>query len=108
MERLISKQPLDAIPSAQTRPTRLKEGEVIAHVAAVYQLKPKAVLARSHQPAFQAAVYVLRRAANLSLKAVAARAAVSPSRVSHIQRKLESRAPDANLQRLLRLCKVKH
>ena len=50
-----------------------------------FELKRDEVLDRAHQPAFQAAVYLLRRVANLPLKDVSALAGVSISRISRIQ-----------------------
>jgi transcriptional regulator with XRE-family HTH domain len=60
-------------------------------------------LNRSNPEAFQASVYLLRRAVNLPLKEVAALAGVSPPRISQIQSKLESETPDPRLRRLMRL-----
>ncbi len=54
-------------------------------VAQRFELKPDEILDRTHQPAFQAAVYLLRRVANLPLKDVSALAGVSISRISRIQ-----------------------
>jgi hypothetical protein len=59
-------------------------------VAKAAQVAPETVLDRRvNQAAFQVAVYLLRRAANLPLKEVATRASVSPPRVSQIQSKIE-------------------
>jgi transcriptional regulator with XRE-family HTH domain len=57
--------------------------------------------------AFKAAVYLLRRAANLPLDEVARRAGISPPRVSQIQTEIERRSPGEPLQTLIDSYKVK-
>lgn len=74
-----------------------------------YRLKDEKTLrSREHQKAFQAWVYLLRRAANLPLQAVADRSKVSPSRISKIQRMMETDGPSKVLRKLLDKCKVKN
>jgi DNA-binding Lrp family transcriptional regulator len=58
-------------------------------VAGAYGLARGAALDRSHGSAYKAAVYLLRRAANQPLAAVAKRAGISPARVSQIQTEIE-------------------
>jgi REP element-mobilizing transposase RayT len=82
--------PADQVPKAMLRPDRPTQDTIIAAVAAAAGVPPETVLDRHvRQDVFQAAVYLLRRGANLSLKEVAALAAVSPPRVSQIQRAIE-------------------
>jgi transcriptional regulator with XRE-family HTH domain len=50
---------------------------------------PTALDRHARQDVFQVTVYLLRRAANLSLKEVAGLAHVSPPRISQIQRAIE-------------------
>lgn len=108
MARLVKRQSLVGVPRSQSRPTRPKKNDVLRAVAKTYATAPHAVLNRVHQGAFQAGVYLLRRAANLSLNEVAALAGVSPPRVSQIQTKIESGKPDRRLRRLMTLYKLKH
>jgi transcriptional regulator with XRE-family HTH domain len=51
---------------------------------------------------------LLRRAANLPLQEVAKRSRVSPSRISKIQRAIETVKPPATLRQLLDKCNVKN
>ena len=71
----------------QRQPTRLTGEEVLARV---YALTPEDLLTRAHSEAYQCAAWLLRRAANEPLKTVADRFGVSPSLISHIQRRLET------------------
>ena len=57
---------------------------------------------------FQAWVYLLRRVENLPLREVAKHGNVSPSRISKIQRAIETRKIPASLQQLLDKCNVKN
>ena len=57
---------------------------------------------RADAAAFRAAVYLLRRAANLPLKQVAGRFGISQPWVSRIQSRIEQGETDRNLRRLLR------
>ena len=67
----------------------------------------KAVLSRSHPEAYECAAWLLRRAANEPLRMVAQRFGVSQSRVSHIQRTMETGALNPQQRRAMRECKVK-
>lgn len=62
-------------------------------VANAFGIDSASVCSRRHQPAFQVWVYLLRRAANLTLREAALRARVSQGRVSQIQRAVQDRAP---------------
>jgi REP-associated tyrosine transposase len=109
MERLAEGKTMANVPRAQQRPTRPTAQAVTAMVLSSYRIKDEKMLcSRRHQEAFQAWIYLLRRAANLSLREVAARGKVSPSRVSKIQRALETGTAPIALQQLLSKCKVKN
>ena len=109
MERLTQGKALRNVPRLQQRPARPTPEAIMALVQNAYRIKDeKALRTRTHQAAFQAWVYLLRRAANLPLQAVAHRSGVSASRVSHIQRAIERGKPDSAMQRLLKKCKVKN
>lgn len=82
--------PADQVPRAMLHPDRPSRDAIIAAVAAAAGVPEASVLDRNERSdVFQAAVYLLRRGANLSLKDVAAAASVSPPRVSQIQRAIE-------------------
>lgn len=82
--------PADQVPDAMLHPDRPTKEAIIAAIAEAAGVAETSVLNR-HERAdvFQAAVYLLRRGANLSLKEVAAAASVSPPRISQIQRSIE-------------------
>jgi putative transposase len=109
MERLADGKSVANVPRAQQRPTRPRAQAVTAMVLSSYRIKDeKTLCSRGHQEAFQAWIYLLRRAANLPLQEVAQRGKVSPSRVSKIQRALETAITPATLRQLLTKCKVKN
>ena len=74
----------------------------MAAVARAYKVPAARIFEREHPQAYRAAVYLLRRAANLPLAEVAQRAGVSPGRISQIQSQIEREAESATLARLLR------
>lgn len=82
--------------------------EVLKRVAAAYQVRTEDLLARTHRGAYHTAVYLLRRAANDSLQHVAVRFRVSPSRVSQIQRMVESRCLTTEQVEAFTRCKIKN
>lgn len=108
MERLVGDKPAHNVPKAQQRPGRLTAKEILDEVKRAYRIDEKRLLKREDQAAFKAWVYLLRRAANLPLGEVARRSGVSPSRISHIQRAIETKPPDITLRDLLVKCKVKN
>ncbi|RMH02814.1 MAG: addiction module toxin RelE [Nitrospirae bacterium] len=91
MERLLHRASLAKVPAGKRQPGRLQAREVLTRVAAVYRLRVADLVKRVHPEAYQVAAWLLRRVANESVNAVAHRFGVSPSRISHIQRALESR-----------------
>lgn len=108
MEGMLSNLALENVPATQTHPTRPDKDAILRSVAHRYGLPASDVLKRTCQPAFQAAIYLLRRTVNLSLKETAALAGVSTARVSQIQRRLDQRGADPRLQGLRRMYKVKN
>lgn len=107
MAALIPEQRPANVPVAQTNPTRLAPSEILTRVAAVYEIAPTAVVARTHREAYQTAVWLLRRAANEPLRMVAVRFGVSPSRISKIQAAMESTTLTPQQQTAMAQCKVK-
>lgn len=107
MERLARTQDLANVPRQQTRPTRLDKDTVLARVGEVYGLQVQEILSKSQSQAYHCAAWLLRRAANLPLKEVAALFGVSPSRISHIQRSMETERPSRLQKKAASLCNVK-
>lgn len=96
MVKLAAEKDPKGIPKSHCQPVCPSVDATLAGVAKVFGVKPEEVKNRASQIAFQAWVYLLRRAANLSLRDVAERARISPGRISQIQRAIEAgkRAPD--------------
>jgi len=107
MANLVRRQSLTNVPHGQTHPTRLTGEEVLARVGRVYSLKPEALLTRAHAEAYQCAAWLLRRGANEPLGKVASRFGVSPSRISHIQRRLETQGLSRRQIQAKKQCEVK-
>jgi hypothetical protein len=77
-------------PRAVLRPDRPDAQHVMDAVATAAGVPVERALDRAHrQDVYQATVYLLRRGANLTLKETAARAGVSPGRISQIQRRID-------------------
>lgn len=109
MESLAQTAPMANVPQRQRHPAHPTANAVTAQVLSAYRIKDeKALRTREHQEAFQAWVYLLRRAANLPLQEVSNLSKVSPSRISKIQHTLETGKPSKALKRLLDRCKVKN
>ena len=109
MERLAQAKPAANVPRRQRRPAHPTAAAVTAQVLSAYRIRDEKTLrSRDHQEAFQAWVYLLRRAVNLPLQVVAKRSKVSPSRISKIQRAIETGRPSVALRGLLDRCKVKN
>ncbi len=81
--------------------------DLLDGVAKAYGVDPGAVFDRRHQPAFQSWVFLLRRAANLSLRDAAQRAGVSQGRVSQIQRAMDELAQTPPLADLMHQYKAR-
>jgi len=109
MEHLVEGKPTANVAKAQQRPARPTVEVVTAVVLALYAIADERRLrSRSNQDAFQGWVYLLRRGSNLPLREVAKRCQVSPSRVSKIQRVLESTGCSATQRQLFDKCNVKN
>ena len=108
IERLLRGKSVANVPVAHTQPTRLSSEHVLQCVADVYRLPVERVVDRSHRAAYETAVYLLRRAANELLRAVAARFRISPSRVSQIQKEMETLPRSSHQKRAFQECKVKN
>ena len=67
----------------------------------------KDIVTRHHAESYHTAAWLLRRAANLSLKDTADVFGVSPSRISHIQRMIELRGLTQRERKACRLCNIK-
>ncbi len=107
MEKLAAEQDKQGIPASHRQPTRPDAEAVLTAVAKAFGVTPEQAQNRSHQPAFQAWVYFLRRAANLSLREAADKAGISPGRISQIQRTIEAAEPEPVLAGLKRRYNVK-
>ncbi len=108
MQRRLQGRSTTDITAAQRRPARPDGAEVLASVMTAFGIAEAPLLARQDTNAYRAAAFLLRRAANLSLRKVAALFSVSPSRISRIQRDIERSVPDRITGRLLTLYKVKN
>ena len=106
MGRVVARYDLGDVPQTQRHPKRPSVEDVLEAVGATYRIEPGSLWSRVNQRAFQAAVYLLRRVVNLSLKQVCALAGVSPSRVSRIQSNIEAQKRDVALASLLEWYKV--
>lgn len=107
MEGLVQGKPAQGIARVQLHPLRPRVQEVIQVVGRTFGVSPSRVLDRSHQQAYQAAVYLLRRVANLSLRELAERVGVSPGRISQIQADIEREQVKGKLASLLQNYKIK-
>jgi len=107
MAELVKRHSLRNVPRVQSQPTRLTGEEVLARVGRVYGLTREELFTRAHAEAYQCAAWLLRRGANEPLGKVAGRFGVSPSRISHIQRMLETRGLSRLQIQAKKQCEVK-
>ena len=98
-KRLTGKKP-SGVARSQFEPSRPTVHQIVRAVAAAHGIKPGTVLERGAGKAFQHAVYLLRRRANLSLQEVAELAGISIGRVAQIQSRIEAGEPDDLVRRL--------
>ena len=109
MERLIEGKYLEEVPMVQTLPSRPTKSEILESVAMEYGISVKELVERKDREAYRTAVYLLRRAVNLSLKRVAEEFGVSISRVSKIQGEAEREGRgESKLLKFIRRYKVKN
>ena len=107
MERLLKGRHLDNVPRDQTFPARADKNRVLDIIEGVYDMTRKEIVTRRHAESYQTAVWLLRRATNLSLKDAADVFDGSLSRISHIQRMIESRRLTQRERKTFEMCKVK-
>ena len=79
---------------------------VLLRVGEVYALTPKELCTRAYAEAYQCGAWLLRRAANEPLGKVVNRFGVSPSRISHIQRALETQGLNRRQVQAKNRCKI--
>jgi hypothetical protein len=91
----------------QLQPLRPDAPAIEARVAKAYQISPAQIWDRASDEAYRAAVYLLRRVANLPLAEVAKRAGISAPRVSQIQAQIERGKLSNALRTLIDSYKVK-
>lgn len=89
MQRRLPGRRVKGIARSHLEPLRPTAAAIEAGVAKAYRIPLDQVLDRASGEAYKAAVYLLRRAANLPLAEVAKRAGISPPRVSQIQSEIE-------------------
>ncbi len=107
LQRRLPTRPVKGVVRSQLQPLRPSAEAVEAAVAKAYRTSPGKVLDRANAGAYKAAVYLLRRVANLPLAAVAKRAGISLPRVSQIQAEIEKGKLAEPLKGLIDSYKVK-
>lgn len=107
LERRLPGRSIKGIARSHLEPRRPDAAAISAGVAKAYRISAERVLDRASGEAYKAAVYLLRRAANLSLAEVAKRAGISMPRVSQIQAEIERRRLTEPLKGLVESYKVK-
>ena len=106
MEQLAAAQASDGVSRNQREPARPTADAVLRGISTAFGIEPDQVRCRQNKQAFQAWVYLLRRAANLTLRDTAQLSALSPGRVSQIQSQLESGAVTPVVAKLMQDYKV--
>ena len=107
MQNLVDRKVVHGIAKAQTKPLCPSVDEIVATVGRAYGIPSSHVLDKSHAEAYWLAVFLMRRAGNLSLQEVAEHARVSPARISQIQTKIERGRKSAKVAQLLSHYKIK-
>ena len=107
MQELADGKAARGIAKAQTRPKTPGGDEIVNTVAREYCIPAAQVLDRSHAEAYWLAVYLMRRAGNLSLQDVADRVGISIARISQIQTKIESGKVNKKMGDVLKEYKLK-
>ncbi|MGH7409212.1 MAG: REP-associated tyrosine transposase [Candidatus Methylomirabilales bacterium] len=109
-QHLVRRRPDPEIPHAQRSPARPAAARLLHQVATVYRVEVADLLKPTWRPseARQVAMYLLRHAAGLSLRTIAARFGVGYSAVSHRISAVRSRlAEDPAFQARVGKCKIK-
>lgn len=107
MQNLVDRKVVHGIAKAQTKPRCPTVDEIVAGVGRAYGIPPSHVLDKSHAEAYWLAVFLMRRAGNLSLREAAEQASVSPARISQIQTKIERGRNSAKVAQVLSHYKLK-
>jgi len=107
MQDLVEGKAAYGIARAQTKPLCPTVDQIVATVGQAYGVPASQVLDRSHVESYWLAVYLMRRAGNLSLQEVAERFGVSAARISQIQTKIERGQASAKMALVLREYKLK-
>ena len=107
MQDLVEGKAAYGIARAQTKPLCPTVDQIVATVGQAYGVPASQVLDRSHVESYWLAVYLMRRAGNLSLQEVAGRLGVSAARISQIQTKIERGQASAKMALVLREYKLK-
>jgi len=107
MQDLVEGKAAHGIARAQTKPLCPTVDQIVATVGKTYGVPASQVLDRSHVESYWLAVYLMRRAGNLSLQEVAGRLGVSAARISQIQTKIERGQASAKMALVLREYKLK-
>jgi len=107
MQRRLPGRRVRGIARSHLEPLRPDAAAIEAGVAKAYRISIDRVLDRASGEAYKAAVYLLRRAANLPLAEVAKRAGISLPRVSQIQSEIEKGKLTEPLKSLVGDYKVK-
>jgi REP element-mobilizing transposase RayT len=100
-QAMLSAKDFNGICLAQQDALRPTPTTIVGDVCRAFSITEKELWARQNQPAFQAAVFLLRRVGRLSLREVAMRSGVSASRVSNIQRRIEDGYRPYGLDKIL-------
>lgn len=108
IQNLVDRIVVNGIAKAQTKPLRPSVDEIMATVGRAYGIPSSHVLDKSHAEAYWLAVFLMRRAGNLSLREVAEQARVSPGRISQIQTKIERGRKNTKVAQVLKHYKLKN
>ena len=98
---LLKGKNLSDVPRAQQQPPRPTQEQVVEGILEAFALTEQQLWKRDNQEAFQAAIYLLRRIANLPIRDVARLGGISAARISAIQRRVEAGHRSRSLDALL-------
>lgn len=101
VKALLKGKNLRDVPKAQQQSPRPTQEQVVKCILDAFSLTEQQLWTRDNQEAFQAAVYLLRRVANVPIRDVARLGGVSAGRVSTIQRRVEDGHRSRRLDTLL-------
>ena len=98
---LLKGKSLCGVPTAQRQPLRPTQEQIIASILDAFSVTEQQLWKQENPEAFDAAVYLLRRGAKLSIRAVADLGGVSARHISVIQRRIEDSGRSGKLHVLL-------